>query len=175
MKRHPLTSILKILFFYLFLYHLEKTDIVIFILCLFFFFHFHTNLNRGKFSLRVSYVHESTISTSPFCTHIRNICKHTWTENFVEFDQLRGPTWDVKLGRRDSRTASQSAANNGIPRPTSNLNQLISRFNALGLSTKDLVALSGIIKESNNIFSNTFILTHYEGYKELSNQRNLFN
>ncbi|RDY03290.1 Peroxidase 4 [Mucuna pruriens] len=56
---------------------------------------------------------------------------------------LGGPAWDVKLGRRDARTASQSAANNGIPRPTSNLNQLISRFNALGLSTKDLVALSG--------------------------------
>ncbi|QCE01399.1 peroxidase [Vigna unguiculata] len=56
---------------------------------------------------------------------------------------LGGPTWNVKLGRRDSRTASQSAANNGIPRPTSNLNQLISRFNSLGLSSKDLVALSG--------------------------------
>ncbi|XP_022746005.1 peroxidase P7-like [Durio zibethinus] len=56
---------------------------------------------------------------------------------------LGGPTWDVKLGRRDARTASQSAANNGIPPPTSNLNQLISRFNALGLSTRDLVALSG--------------------------------
>ncbi|CAJ1974579.1 unnamed protein product [Sphenostylis stenocarpa] len=56
---------------------------------------------------------------------------------------LGGPTWHVKLGRRDSRTASLSAANNGIPPPTSNLNQLISRFNALGLSTKDLVALSG--------------------------------
>nr|ACU17608.1 unknown [Glycine max] len=56
---------------------------------------------------------------------------------------LGGPTWNVKLGRRDARTASQSAANNGIPAPTSNLNQLISRFSALGLSTKDLVALSG--------------------------------
>ncbi|KAI4306526.1 hypothetical protein L6164_029796 [Bauhinia variegata] len=56
---------------------------------------------------------------------------------------LGGPSWNVKLGRRDARTASQSAANNGIPPPTSNLNQLISRFNALGLSTKDLVALSG--------------------------------
>ncbi|KAE8655638.1 Peroxidase 4 [Hibiscus syriacus] len=56
---------------------------------------------------------------------------------------LGGPTWNVKLGRRDARTASQSAANNGIPPPTSNLNQLISRFNALGLSTRDLVALSG--------------------------------
>ncbi|CAN1240704.1 Peroxidase 4 [Linum grandiflorum] len=56
---------------------------------------------------------------------------------------LGGPTWNVKLGRRDSRTASQSAANNGIPPPTSNLNRLTSRFNALGLSTRDLVALSG--------------------------------
>ncbi|KAK7372556.1 hypothetical protein VNO80_05938 [Phaseolus coccineus] len=56
---------------------------------------------------------------------------------------LGGPSWNVKLGRRDSRTASQSAANNGIPPPTSNLNQLISRFNSLGLSPKDLVALSG--------------------------------
>ncbi|KAE8714727.1 Peroxidase 68 [Hibiscus syriacus] len=56
---------------------------------------------------------------------------------------LGGLTWNVKLGRRDARTASQSAANNGIPPPTSNLNQLISRFNALGLSARDLVALSG--------------------------------
>ncbi|XP_054798468.1 peroxidase P7-like [Prosopis cineraria] len=56
---------------------------------------------------------------------------------------LGGPYWDVKLGRRDARTASLSAANNGIPAPTSNLNQLISRFSSLGLSTKDLVALSG--------------------------------
>ncbi|KAJ4837504.1 Peroxidase 52 [Turnera subulata] len=56
---------------------------------------------------------------------------------------LGGPTWNVKLGRRDARTASQAAANNSIPPPTSNLNQLTSRFNALGLSTRDLVALSG--------------------------------
>ncbi|KAL9418701.1 hypothetical protein AB3S75_036620 [Citrus x aurantiifolia] len=56
---------------------------------------------------------------------------------------LGGPSWEVKLGRRDARTASQSAANSGIPPPTSNLNQLTSRFNALGLSNKDLVALAG--------------------------------
>ncbi|KAK4433403.1 Peroxidase 4 [Sesamum alatum] len=56
---------------------------------------------------------------------------------------LGGPDWNVKLGRRDARTASRAAANNGIPAPTSNLNALISRFSALGLSTKDLVALSG--------------------------------
>ncbi|KAK2982437.1 hypothetical protein RJ640_026280 [Escallonia rubra] len=56
---------------------------------------------------------------------------------------LGGTSWNVKLGRRDARTASQGAANSSIPPPTSNLNALISRFNALGLSTKDMVALSG--------------------------------
>lgn len=56
---------------------------------------------------------------------------------------LGGPSWNVKLGRRDARTASRAAANNGIPPPTSNLNALTSRFSALGLSTRDLVALSG--------------------------------
>lgn len=61
------------------------------------------------------------------------------------YSKLGGPEWDVKLGRRDARTASQAAANNSIPPPTSNLNQLISRFNALGLSTRDMVALSGLL------------------------------
>ncbi|KAI4382895.1 hypothetical protein MLD38_008797 [Melastoma candidum] len=56
---------------------------------------------------------------------------------------LGGPNWDVKLGRRDTRTASQAAANNSIPPPTSNLNQLISFFQNVGLSAKDMVALSG--------------------------------
>ncbi|KAJ0538615.1 putative peroxidase [Helianthus annuus] len=56
---------------------------------------------------------------------------------------LGGPTWGVKLGRRDSRTASQAAANNSIPPPTSSLSALISSFRAVGLSAKDMVALSG--------------------------------
>ncbi|XP_058766840.1 peroxidase P7-like [Vicia villosa] len=56
---------------------------------------------------------------------------------------LGGLTWNVKLGRRDAKTASQSAANTGIPAPTSNLNTLISMFAAVGLSTKDLVTLAG--------------------------------
>ncbi|KAH7672494.1 Class I peroxidase protein [Dioscorea alata] len=56
---------------------------------------------------------------------------------------LGGPNWAVKLGRRDSRTASESAANNNIPPPSSNLTNLISKFNAQGLSTKDMIALSG--------------------------------
>ncbi|KAG6433535.1 hypothetical protein SASPL_105149 [Salvia splendens] len=57
---------------------------------------------------------------------------------------LGGPTWDVKLGRRDSKTASLAAANSGvIPPPSSTLNNLINRFQNLGLSTKDMVVLSG--------------------------------
>ncbi|THG19326.1 hypothetical protein TEA_009018 [Camellia sinensis var. sinensis] len=57
---------------------------------------------------------------------------------------LGGPTWGVKLGRRDSRTASFKLANGGaLPSPTSSLQTLISTFNNVGLSTKDLVALSG--------------------------------
>ncbi|KAL4574977.1 hypothetical protein LXL04_021817 [Taraxacum kok-saghyz] len=56
---------------------------------------------------------------------------------------LGGPTWNVKLGRRDSRTASQAAANSSIPPPTSSLSQLISSFGRAGLSAKDMVALSG--------------------------------
>ncbi|KAL2896376.1 Peroxidase 4 [Bienertia sinuspersici] len=56
---------------------------------------------------------------------------------------LGGPTWNVKLGRRDATKASQSAANNNIPPPTLNLSALISSFKNQGLSTTDMVALSG--------------------------------
>ncbi|ONK77082.1 uncharacterized protein A4U43_C02F2920 [Asparagus officinalis] len=56
---------------------------------------------------------------------------------------LGGPDWKVKLGRRDARTASATLANNNIPPPTSSLSNLISKFAAQGLSTKDMVALSG--------------------------------
>ncbi|KAK8969595.1 Cationic peroxidase 1 [Platanthera guangdongensis] len=56
---------------------------------------------------------------------------------------LGGPTWTVKLGRRDSTTASLSQANSDIPSPTSDLNVLISAFSKKGLSTSDMVTLSG--------------------------------
>ncbi|XP_031482190.1 peroxidase P7-like [Nymphaea colorata] len=56
---------------------------------------------------------------------------------------LGGPSWDVKVGRRDAWTASQAAANTSIPAPTFDLNRLVSSFQAQGLSVKDLVALSG--------------------------------
>ena len=64
--------------------------------------------------------------------------------------QLGGPNWDVKVGRRDSTTASFSGANNNIPPPTSGLANLTSLFAAQGLSQKDMVALSGAFC---NIFS----------------------
>ncbi|KAM0051129.1 putative peroxidase [Helianthus debilis subsp. tardiflorus] len=57
---------------------------------------------------------------------------------------LGGPTWEVKLGRRDSKTASFAAANGGaIPSPQSSLTNLINTFRAVGLSAHDMVALSG--------------------------------
>ncbi|OAY71943.1 Cationic peroxidase 1 [Ananas comosus] len=56
---------------------------------------------------------------------------------------LGGPAWTVLLGRRDSTTASLSTANSDLPSPFSNLNDLISAFAKKGLSTSDMVALSG--------------------------------
>ncbi|KAL0537655.1 hypothetical protein IC582_026638 [Cucumis melo] len=56
---------------------------------------------------------------------------------------LGGPSWKVKLGRRDSKTASFSDVSGAIPPQTSTLPTLINRFSTKGLSPKDLVALSG--------------------------------
>ncbi|KAI5077491.1 hypothetical protein GOP47_0007315 [Adiantum capillus-veneris] len=54
-----------------------------------------------------------------------------------------GPTWNVLLGRRDSLTASYSGANANLPAPFEDLNALINKFQAQGLSISDLVTLSG--------------------------------
>ncbi|XP_047332363.1 lignin-forming anionic peroxidase-like [Impatiens glandulifera] len=54
-----------------------------------------------------------------------------------------GPSWIVKLGRRDSTTASRDAAERDLPLFTSTLQEHISNFAAKGLNTRDLVALSG--------------------------------
>ncbi|KAJ1278714.1 hypothetical protein BS78_04G099700 [Paspalum vaginatum] len=56
---------------------------------------------------------------------------------------LSGPTWAVPLGRRDTRTASQSAANSNLPSPSSSAAALVSAFASKGLDSRDLVALSG--------------------------------
>ncbi|KAK4428431.1 Lignin-forming anionic peroxidase [Sesamum alatum] len=54
-----------------------------------------------------------------------------------------GPSWSVKLGRRDSTTASRSLANSDLPSPFLGLAELISAFDRKRLSARDMVALSG--------------------------------
>ncbi|CAK7339183.1 unnamed protein product [Dovyalis caffra] len=55
-----------------------------------------------------------------------------------------GPSWAVPLGRRDRRTANQSAVVDFLPSPFETLDQIKSKFSALGLNNNtDLVALSG--------------------------------
>ncbi|XWS13077.1 hypothetical protein CRYUN_Cryun36dG0006600 [Craigia yunnanensis] len=56
---------------------------------------------------------------------------------------LGGTSWTVLLGRRDSTTASLSAANSNIPAPTLSLSGLISAFANKGFTAKEMVALSG--------------------------------
>ncbi|TYK10116.1 peroxidase P7-like [Cucumis melo var. makuwa] len=58
-------------------------------------------------------------------------------------DLLGGPNWVVPLGRKDSRTASESEANNNLPAPSSNLSTLISTFAAQGFNAREMTALSG--------------------------------
>jgi peroxidase len=57
--------------------------------------------------------------------------------------QVGGPSWTVKLGRRDSTTASKSLANTDLPLFTDDLTTLISRFTNKGLTARDMVTLSG--------------------------------
>ncbi|WOK99962.1 peroxidase 40 [Canna indica] len=54
-----------------------------------------------------------------------------------------GPTWRVEVGRRDGTTASRALANTYLPSPTSSVAILVQNFQNVGLSAKDLVALSG--------------------------------
>nr|GLL35714.1 lignin-forming anionic peroxidase-like [Ipomoea trifida] len=54
-----------------------------------------------------------------------------------------GPSWTVKLGRRDSTTASKTVAQTDLPGPFDTLESLISSFASKGLNTRDLIALSG--------------------------------
>lgn len=58
-------------------------------------------------------------------------------------NQVGGPTWEVKLGRRDSTSASQEQAEADLPLFTDSLDILISKFRRVGLSERDMVALSG--------------------------------
>ncbi|KAG6508975.1 hypothetical protein ZIOFF_034358 [Zingiber officinale] len=53
-----------------------------------------------------------------------------------------GPTWEVPKGRKDGRF-SRANETNQLPAPTFNFTQLKQSFSQRGLSTKDLVVLSG--------------------------------
>lgn len=57
--------------------------------------------------------------------------------------QLGGPTWKVRVGRRDSTAANKAEANTSLPAPFMNLAQLLDSFKTQGLNAKDLVVLSG--------------------------------
>ncbi|XP_059448065.1 lignin-forming anionic peroxidase-like [Corylus avellana] len=54
-----------------------------------------------------------------------------------------GPSWCVKLGRRDSTTASLTLAQTELPLATDDLQTLLSNFARKGLTAEDMVALSG--------------------------------
>ncbi|CAN0892674.1 Peroxidase 54 [Linum grandiflorum] len=57
---------------------------------------------------------------------------------------VRGPSWAVPLGRRDSLTANRSLADAQLPPPFFTVDQLKANFAVVGLNTTvDLVALSG--------------------------------
>ncbi|KAL5554110.1 hypothetical protein UlMin_041511 [Ulmus minor] len=54
-----------------------------------------------------------------------------------------GPSWTVKLGRRDSTTASLSGAQSDLPLAGEDLNTLLGKFSRKGLNAKEMVVLSG--------------------------------
>ncbi|CAI9780555.1 unnamed protein product [Fraxinus pennsylvanica] len=54
-----------------------------------------------------------------------------------------GPSWEVPLGRRDSRGASVSGSNQNIPAPNNTFQTILTKFKLKGLDMIDLVALSG--------------------------------
>ncbi|KAJ4954365.1 hypothetical protein NE237_011148 [Protea cynaroides] len=74
-----------------------------------------------------------------------------------------GPEWEVQLGRRDSLTASKEAANNNLPGPNSDVATLTTKFQNVGLTFNDMIALSGLFISMNFIFFShrSPILTHH--------------
>ncbi|KAK6252185.1 hypothetical protein QUC31_013905 [Theobroma cacao] len=58
---------------------------------------------------------------------------------------MGGPSWTVKLGKRDSTTASLSLVTSQLPHFIANLESLIDLFENKGLSPRDMVTLSGLI------------------------------
>ncbi|CAH1436907.1 unnamed protein product [Lactuca virosa] len=75
-----------------------------------------------------------------------------------------GPHWEVKLGRKDSLTASQKDSDDITPSPRANASSLIDLFAKFDLSVKDLVSLSGSHSIGNGrCFSVVFRLYNHSG------------
>lgn len=66
----------------------------------------------------------------------------------------------VPLGRRDGQTANKTAANE-LPSPFESLDNIIAKFNAKGLDTKDVVVLSGMLS-FNAIIINALIIFNFK-------------
>lgn len=56
---------------------------------------------------------------------------------------IKGPYWNVPLGRRDGRVSKMLEALFNLPPPFANITTLKAQFASVGLNTKDLVVLSG--------------------------------
>ncbi|KAI3818405.1 hypothetical protein L1987_12211 [Smallanthus sonchifolius] len=56
---------------------------------------------------------------------------------------VKGPSWSVRLGRRDSTTFNATQAAADLPRGDFNLSRLIDNFQRKGLNAREMVALSG--------------------------------
>ncbi|KAF5188873.1 Peroxidase [Thalictrum thalictroides] len=54
-----------------------------------------------------------------------------------------GPKWNVEFGRRDSLMANKTAVLEGLPNPNSDVAGLLPKFEQVGMSLRDMVALSG--------------------------------
>ena len=54
-----------------------------------------------------------------------------------------GPDINVPLGRVDGFDASQSDADNSLPAPTISVQGLVNEFGAMGMTTKESVAILG--------------------------------
>lgn len=57
------------------------------------------------------------------------------------------------MGRKDSFTASKSLANKNLPGPNSTVANLVSKFQNVNLSLRDMVVLSGILSNSQLVLS----------------------
>ncbi|KAJ6727399.1 PEROXIDASE 72-RELATED [Salix purpurea] len=84
-------------------------------------------------------------------TEVEKICPRVVSCADIIVVAAREATWveayAVKLGRRDSTTASRTLANAELPAFFEGLESLISRFQKKGLTARDMVALSGFHPE----------------------------